>query len=96
MSIKITTKNTINEKDIKNYVLFANEDFKIKGLNKLSLSKQANAIYKTINNIRLKNKNILSFNITPNQKIILIKMKNSSSSLMNEKPIQKYWHLAGI
>ena len=85
MSIKITTKNTINEKDIKNYVLFANEDFKIKGLNKLSLSKQANAIYKTINNIRLKNKNILSFNITPNQKIILIKMKNSSSSLMNEK-----------
>ena len=77
MSIKITIKNTINEKDIKNYVLFANEDFKIKGLNKLSLSKQANAIYKTINNIRLKNKNILSFNITTNQKIILIQMKNS-------------------
>ena len=44
MSIKISYKNSISEKIIKNYVLFANEEFKINGLNKLSLSKQSNQI----------------------------------------------------
>ena len=49
MSIKISYKKGISEKTIKNYVLFANEEFKINGLNKLSLSKQSNQINRTIN-----------------------------------------------
>ena len=49
MSIKISYKNSISEKLIKNYVLFANEEFKINGLKKLSLSRQSNQINRTIN-----------------------------------------------
>ena len=37
MSIKISYKKGIQEKLVENYVLFANEDFKINGLNKLPL-----------------------------------------------------------
>ena len=85
MSIKITIKNNINEKAVKNYVLFANEDFKVKGLNELSLSKISSIINKTVDNIRSKKKNILSFNINPNQRILLIKIKNSNFSIENEK-----------
>ena len=40
MSLKITYKKGVNEKNIKNFVLFSNEDFKINGLNKLSLAKK--------------------------------------------------------
>ena len=48
MSIKITYKTGSNEKNIKNYVLFSDEEFKINGLNKLSISKNYNQISKTI------------------------------------------------
>ena len=48
MSIKISYKKGIQEKLVKNYVLFANEDFKINGLNKLILGKQSSQINKTI------------------------------------------------
>ena len=49
MSIKITFKKNISEKQIENYILFSDESFKIRALNKLSLSKQANVINKTVN-----------------------------------------------
>jgi len=85
MSIKISYKKGISEKLIKNYVLFANEEFKVNGLSKLSLSKQSNQINKTINSNSSKKKDFLSFNLNPSQKIILIKLKNNQSALENEK-----------
>ena len=56
MSIKISYKKGISEKTIKNYVLFATEEFKINGLSKLSLSKQSNQINRTINSNKSKKK----------------------------------------
>ena len=85
MSIKITYKNQIIEKSIKNYVLFSNEDFKINGLKKLSLSKQSNQIIRTINSNKSKKKDFIIFNNSPDQKIILIKIKNDRTSTDNEK-----------
>ena len=85
MSIKISHKKDISEKTIKNYVLFANEEFKINGLNKLSLSKQSNQINRTINSNKSKKKEFIFFNYSPDQKIILIKIKNNKTSTENEK-----------
>ena len=85
MSIKISYKNSISEKIIKNYVLFSNEDFKINGLNKLSLIKQSNQINRTINSNKSKKKDFIVFNNSPDQKIILIKIKNNQNSTENEK-----------
>ena len=85
MSIKISHKNSLSEKLIKNYVLFANEEFKINGLNKLSLSKQWNQINRTINSNKSKKKEFIIFNHSPDQKIILVKIKNNQTSTENEK-----------
>ena len=85
MSIKISYKNSISDKFIKNYVLFASEEFKINGLNKLSLSKQSNQINRTINSNNSKKKECIFFNYSPDQKIILIKIKNNQTSTENEK-----------
>ncbi len=85
MSIKITYKKGINEKKIKNFVLFSDQEFKINGLRNLSLAKNSNQIIKTINSNKSKNKDFVSFNINPDQKIILIKIKDSKSSTENEK-----------
>ena len=92
MSIKIKIERNIAEKSIKNYVLFCDEDFKIRGLSKLSLANQANIINKTINNNKIKDENFLSFNLNPNQKIILIKVKNNSSQLENETNGAKFYN----
>ena len=54
MSIKITLKSNINDKLVKNYVLFCDENFKIFGLSKLSLNKQSEIINKTVNSNNLK------------------------------------------
>ena len=54
MSIKISYKKGINEKNIKNFVLFSNLEFKINGLDKLSLAKSSNQIIKTINSNKSK------------------------------------------
>ncbi len=85
MSIKISYSKGISEKNIKNYVLFSNDDFKINGLAKLSLSKNTNQINKTINSNKSKKKDIISFNVNSDQKIILIKTKNNQGSTENEK-----------
>ena len=85
MSIKISYKKGFTEKKIKNYVLFSNEDFAVHGLKKLSLSSSLNQINKTINNYKSKKKDFLNFNINPNQKIILIKVKKKQSSTDIEK-----------
>ena len=85
MSIKITIKKNINDKNIKNFVLFSNENYKINGLNKILLSNYSDAIKKTIDTVKIKNKNFLIFNLNPNQRIIVIKLKNHQTSLDNEK-----------
>ena len=82
MSIKISYKKVIAEKNIKNYVLFSNEDFAVYGLKKLSLRSSLNQINKTINNYKSKKKDFLNFNISPNQKIILIKVKKNNRQLI--------------
>ena len=72
MSIKISFKTPVAEKNIKNYVLFANENFEINGLSKLTLNKHSNLIKKTINSNKSKNTDFLTFNFNSNQKITLI------------------------
>ena len=49
MSIKISIKKSISPKLVKNYVLFCDENFKINGLNNLSLKSQYLDINKAIN-----------------------------------------------
>ena len=85
MSIKIRHIKGINEKNIKNFVLFSNEEFKINGLSKLSLNKQANQINRTISSNKSKKKEFIIFNHSPDQKIILIKIKKHQTSTDNEK-----------
>ncbi len=91
MSIKISFKKNIIENKIKNYILFTNDNLKIRGLDKTPLSKLSNIINKTINNNKLKDKNFQHFNINSNQRIILIKLKDSSSSLENERLGAKFY-----
>ena len=58
MSIKISHKKGISEKNIKNSVLFGDENFKINGLNKLSLIKQSNQINRFINSNKSNKKGV--------------------------------------
>ena len=85
MSIKISVKNSSNVKSLQNHVFFASQDFKISNLNKLSISKFSSFINKSVSSSNLLNKNILSFNINASQRVILIKIKKSQSSLEIEK-----------
>ncbi len=85
MSIKISHKKDINVKTIKNYVLFTNEEFKINGLNKLSLSNQSSQINRTINSNKSKKKEFIIFNHGTDKKIILIKIQNNQTATENEK-----------
>ena len=91
MPVKISTKKNINENKISNYVLFSDEKFKINGLNKTLLAKNSNLIDKLISNNRIKELDFLSFNLNSKQKIIIIKVKNSQSSLGNEKIGAKFF-----
>ena len=60
MSINISYNKGIGEKNIKNYVLFSDEDFKIFGLKKLSISKITNQINNTINSNKSKKKDFIT------------------------------------
>ena len=85
MSIKISFKKNIAPKNIKNYVLFVNEDFKVNGLNKLQLQKDSIFINQVIRSSVTKKKNFLTINLNSSQKITFIKIKNSKSTIENEK-----------
>ena len=84
MSPKILYKKAINDGQIKNYLLFTNEDFKINGLNKLSLSNKSVFINKIINSNKSKKKKFITLNLNADQKLILVKVMNSNNSLENE------------
>ena len=85
MSIKISFKKNINDKIIQNYVLFANEQYKINGLGKTQISKYAEKLNQSINANLDREKKFLLFNLKPKQKIIIIKIKKDQSSLENER-----------
>ena len=63
MSIKISIKKTISPKLVKNYVLFCDENFKINGLNNLSIKNQSSDINKATNINKSDKKDFLIFNI---------------------------------
>ena len=85
MSLKINFVSNVRDSKIKNYVLFTDENFQIKGLKNLSLGKDEIKINQTIKNNFSKDKSFLLFNLNPHQKILLIKVKNFHSSIDNEK-----------
>ncbi len=85
MSLKINLKKNVSDKSIKNYVLFTDENFKIRGLNGLFLNKFSRIINETVANIKTKENQIIQFNFNVRQKIILIKLNDNLSSLDNEK-----------
>ena len=85
MSIKISLKKNISEKNVKNYVLLSNEDFKIGGLAGTSLINHSNYINNAVNSDKTNSKNFLIFNLNSNQKVIVIKLKKEQNSLENEK-----------
>ena len=68
MSIKISLKKNISEKNIKNYVLFANEDFKIDGLAESSLKRTLNSSISAIVIDKSIKKNLLIFNLKLHQR----------------------------
>ena len=84
MSIKITLKKNISEKNIKNYVLFCDEKSKIMCFHKLPLFKDSHVINKCINTHKSK-KEFVSFNINPEQTITLVKLKDYKVASENEK-----------
>ena len=91
MPIKINVKKSISDKAIRNYVLFSNEEFKINSLNKLPLNNFSANINQTISLNKSKKNDIISFNINPTQKLIIVKLKDYQSSLSNEKKGAKFF-----
>ena len=85
MSIQISYKKQINEKLIKNYVLFSDDNFKIHSLNEMALANKASFIKEIIKKNESKKSKFLAFNINSIQRIILISLKKKTNSLENEK-----------
>ncbi len=85
MSIKISLKKNLIDKQIKNYVLFCDENYRIYGLSKLSAVLQRRELNQLILSNKQKNKKFLLFNINPNQKIILIKIEKK----INQTDVEK-------
>ena len=61
MSIKISLKTNISEKQIKNFVLFSDSEFTINGLSKTLLSKQSAYITKIIKSNKSKKSKFFDF-----------------------------------
>ena len=91
MSIKISLKKIINNKEVKNYALFCDDNFKINGLNNLPIKNQSLEINKTVKLKKTDKKEFLLFNINSSQTIILIKIKRSQLSVDNEKIGAKFF-----
>ena len=92
MSIIVSVNRNIPDNKVKNFVLFADENFGVKGLTKISLAKQSNYINKTVINNRQKDKDFLIFNLNSTQKILLIKIKENLTSVENEKIGAKFYN----
>ena len=79
MSIKISTKKSIINKDIKNYVLFCDENFNIRNLKKYISNSEFSFISDLLKNSDLK-KDLLFFEINSKKSIFLISIKNNLKS----------------
>ena len=79
MSIKLSIKNNFNNKDIKNYVLFCEKNFKINTIKKEITTAEFSYISGLLKNNDLK-KNIYSFDISSKKKIILISIEDQLNS----------------
>ena len=92
MALKINLKKKITLNNVKNFVLFCDNNFNIPGLDKIQIKIKPENIKKTINSIeQKKNNDIFAFNINPSQKIILIKIEDSNLPLDNEKKGAKFY-----
>ena len=74
MSIKISIKKNINNKDVKNYVLFSDENFNINGLRKYISNEEFSYITDLLKSSDLK-KDILFFEINSKKIIYLVSIK---------------------
>ncbi len=85
MSIKVSFKKNIVENKIRNYVLFSDAKSKVLGLAKTLLSKDTSIINKIITNNVIKDKNFFTFNLNSKQKVVIVKLKDNSTSIEIEK-----------
>jgi leucyl aminopeptidase len=76
MSIAINYKNTSDEKNSSNIVLFVDEKFNISGLKKYILSSEFSFISDLLKTKDLKKK-IINFDINSKKKIILVSLKKN-------------------
>ena len=76
MSIKLSIKNNFNNKDIKNYVLFCNENFNITDLKKYLSNSEYSFISDLLKNSDLK-KDLLFFEINSKKSIYLVSIKKN-------------------
>ena len=83
MAIILNSTDKLNEKSIKNYVLFANEDYSVLSGVSSSILKDLKNFTKSLN-ARSKKRDFLIFNLNSKQTAILIKLKKSQSELENE------------
>jgi leucyl aminopeptidase len=74
MSIKLSIKKNINYKDVKNYVLFCDENFNISGLKKNFSNSEYSYVSDLLKTSNLK-KNLLFFEINSKKTIFLVSIK---------------------
>jgi len=85
MKLEIKKNNNNQEKFIKNYVLFTDENFILGSLKNTKLSSKVPELNKTIQSYKNTKSNIISFNLNSDQKIIFIKLKKNLSFLEIEQ-----------
>ena len=92
MTIKIQNKK-LNLNKPQNIVLFSNSDLDVKGLNKSPIKQFVISIKKSINLNHKKIKDFYSFDISPQIKIIIVKIKKEQNSFdYNEKLGAKFFN----
>ena len=84
MTIKYAFYKNLDSKNIKNYALFCDENFKILNLKNLDFSNK-NLILNLIKNNQSQKKTIFHINLNDKQNLIISKVKNNQKSLDNEK-----------
>ena len=91
MRININSKNNIKFETANTFVLFADSELKIFGLNLLPLRKSSKLINNTIKAYKQENQNFIQFNYNETQKVILIKIKKKQNTLDVEKLGAKFY-----
>ena len=78
MPINIKFKNKININEPQCFVLFCDDQLKIKGLDKLEIKKYENFIKKIVKSHHKIDKKISQYNINSEQSVIIIKREAKS------------------